>query len=170
MTAITTLCSFSKKNGPIMPLDQNPHHLLRTTVNCCWWRTLSATTAIFSSVRTVFGFSRFGLSMRIPSFFSQHTELTVLLFFQNTYAIFAHILQHYHDFQSNVAIFPSEMNKRIHSHIRSAEGWNRHELSVTIHETSTNWKKKNVRQRTQYFRNQFLNQKMIMTLHYNWKQ
>ena len=43
-------------------------------------------------------------------FFSQdteHTELTVLLFYQNPYAIFAHILQHCHDFQNNVAIFPS---------------------------------------------------------------
>ena len=28
------------------------------------------------------------------------------LFFQNPYAIFAHILQHFHDFRSNVAIFP----------------------------------------------------------------
>ena len=37
------------------------------------------------------------------SIFSQvneHRELTVLLFFQNSYAIFVHILQHYHDFQS----------------------------------------------------------------------
>ena len=33
--------------------------------------------------------------------------LTVLFFFQSPYAIFAHILQHYHDFQSNVKIFPS---------------------------------------------------------------
>ena len=44
------------------------------------------------------------------SLFSQdneHMELTMLLFFQNPYATFAHILQHYHDFQSNVAIFPS---------------------------------------------------------------
>ena len=43
------------------------------------------------------------------SLFSQdneNTELTVLLFFQNPYAIVAHILQHYHDFQTEVAIFP----------------------------------------------------------------
>ena len=41
------------------------------------------------------------------SLFSQdneHTELTVLLLFQNPYG---HVLQHYHDFQSNAAIFPS---------------------------------------------------------------
>ena len=37
-------------------------------------------------------------------------------FFQNPYAIFAHILQHYHDFQIP-ALF-----KHIHNHIRSAEG------------------------------------------------
>ena len=37
----------------------------------------------------------------------EHMELTVLLFFQNLYAIFAQILQDQHDFQSNVAIFPS---------------------------------------------------------------
>ena len=36
-----------------------------------------------------------------------HTKLTVFLFFENPYAIFAHILKHYHDFQSNVAIFSS---------------------------------------------------------------
>ena len=43
-------------------------------------------------------------------FFSQdneHSELTVLVLFQNSDAIFAHILQYYHDFQSNVAILPS---------------------------------------------------------------
>ena len=36
---------------------------------------------------------------------NEHTELSVLFFFQNPYAIFEHILQRYHDFQSNVAIF-----------------------------------------------------------------
>ena len=47
---------------------------------------------------------------QFPSLFSQdneHKELTVLLFFQNPYEIFARILQHYHDFQSNVVIFLS---------------------------------------------------------------
>ena len=75
-------------------------------------RILSATAAIFSGVRTVFSFSRFGLSMggcqflSLPSQDNEHTELTLLLFCQNPYAIFAHFLQHYHDFQSNIAIFP----------------------------------------------------------------
>ena len=50
------------------------------------------------------------LEMSVSFIFSQgneHTELTVLLFFQNPYVIFTQILQHYHDFQSNVAISPS---------------------------------------------------------------
>ena len=55
--------------------------------------SLSATAAIFSGVRTVFGFERFDLSMKI-------------IMMRNPYAIFVNILQHYHDFQSNVAIFP----------------------------------------------------------------
>ena len=77
----------------------------------------------------------------VLSLFS-HTALTVLLFVQNPYAIFAHILQHYHDFQNNVTIFPSVVQaytqpysfggriKLIIYHIR-------HELSVTIHEITT---------------------------------
>ena len=50
--------------------------LLRTTVNWCWSHshTLSATAAILSSVRTVFGFSRFGLSMRMPDSFTFFTR------------------------------------------------------------------------------------------------
>ena len=58
-------------------------------------RTLYAAVAIFSGVHTVFGFSRFGLSMRMTISFTfsqdnEHTELSVLLFFQNPYAIFVH--------------------------------------------------------------------------------
>ena len=46
-------------------------------------RTLSVTAAIFWGVRSVFGFSRFGLTMRMPvsltfSQDNEHTELTVL--------------------------------------------------------------------------------------------
>ena len=61
-----------------------------------WWidvdgasYTLSATTAIFSGVRTVLCFSRFGLSMRMPvsfPFFHKITNIRswrVLLFYQN---------------------------------------------------------------------------------------
>ena len=91
------------------------------------------------------------------SLFSQgneHTELTVLLFLQNPYAIFAHILQHYHNFQCNVAIFPSIFQEYTQSYsfgggIKLIICQIRHELSVTIHEISTSWKR-NVRWRTQY--------------------
>ena len=123
--------------------------------NCWERRTLSATEAIFSGVCTVFGSSRFGLSMMVAVSFSfffffsknnEHTVLTVLLFFQNPYTIFAHILQHYHDFQSNVAILPSvvqaytqpfSFSGRIKQIIRQII----HDLRVTI-QISTCWKKK----------------------------
>ena len=97
--------------------------------------------------RTAFGFSRFGLSTRMPVFslFSQdnkHMELMVLLFFQNPCVIFTHILQHYHDLQSNVTIFqrvfqaytlPYSFSGKIKLII-----WQiRHELSNTIHDIST---------------------------------
>ena len=109
---------------------------------------------IFSGIHTVFGFIRFGLSiMRIPVSFTffrryhnEHTELSVLLFIQNPYAIIVHILQHYHDFQSNVAIFPSVVQtyRQLHSfsgRIKLIICQIRHELSVTIHQISTSWKK-----------------------------
>ena len=80
--------------------------------------TLSATAAIFSGAQTVFGFSRFGLLMRMPVSFTfsqanEHMELTVLLFFQNPilHMIFKVMLQY----------FPA-LFKRIHNHIRSTEG------------------------------------------------
>ena len=119
--------------------------------------TFSATAAIFLGVRT-FGFWRFGLSMRILSLSSQdneNTELTVLFFFQNPYAFFAHILQHYHDFQSNIAIFPSFVQTYTQPYLFGGRTkliicQIRHELSVTIHEISTSWRKNNVRWRTQY--------------------
>ena len=127
----------------------------------CWERrwidvngashTLSGTMAIFSA----------GLWMGMPvsfTFFSQdndYMELMVLLFFQNPYAIFAHILQHYHDFQSNVTIFPSVV--QAYTQPYSFGGRRKliicqikHELNVTIHEISTNWQQKNVRWRILY--------------------
>ena len=89
------------------------------------------------------------------SLFSQdneHTELTVPLFFQNPYAILAHILQHYHDFQSNVAIFNSVVQAytqpySLSGRIKLIICQIRHELSVTIHEVLIEIK--NVRWRTQ---------------------
>ena len=82
----------------------------------CWGRRW---IDVDGDSRTVFGFSRFGLSMMMPvSFFS--TELTMLLFFQNPYEIFAHIY--------NITI------------IKLIICQTRHKLSATIHEISTSWK------------------------------
>ena len=110
-------------------------------------RSLSATAAIFSGVRTILGF---GLSMRLPVSFTFFTRCLSSTdwwsVFQNASAIFAHILQHYHDFQINFAIFPSVVQAYTHQYLFS-EGikliiWQiRRELSVTIHEISTSWKK-----------------------------
>ena len=89
--------------------------LLKTTVNWCWdgaSHALSATAAIFSGYTLFLAFHAlvYRSGCQFLSRFSQdneHMELTVRHFFQNPYAIFAHILQHYHDLQSNVAIFLS---------------------------------------------------------------
>ena len=88
----------------------------------CWERrwidvddashTLSAIAAIFLSTPLRFWlFTLWFIDEDASFFYFFHKirylvlELTVLLFFQNPYAIFAYILQHYYDFQSNVAIF-----------------------------------------------------------------
>ena len=135
--------------------------MLRTTVDGAS-RTLSVTVATFTGVRSVFGLSLFGLSMRMPVSFTfvsqdnEQTELMVLFFFQNPYATFTHILQLCHDFRSLAAIFNSIVQaytqpylfrgriKLIICHIR-------HELSVTIHEVSTSCKKTKVGWWTQYY-------------------
>ena len=67
---------------------------------------------------------------------NKHIEVTVFLFFQNPYVIFIHILQHYHDFQSNVAIFPSVVQAYTQSYsfggrIKLINCQNRHELPFT---------------------------------------
>ena len=61
-------------------------------------------------------------------------------------SILAHSLQHYHDFQTNVAIFASVVQAYIQSYLFGGRiklfiCQIRHELSVTIHEISTSWKK-----------------------------
>ena len=62
-----------------------------------------------------------------------------------SYAIFAHILQHYHDFQSNVAIFSSFVQAYTQPYsfggrLKLIICQIRLELSATIHEISTRWK------------------------------
>ena len=119
--------------------------LLRTTVNWCWWRfthTFCHSSNILGCTHClVFHALVYWWGCQFLSLFSQdseHTELTVLLFFQNPRAIFAHVVQHYHDFQSNVAIFPSVV-QAYRPPVKS-------DMSMR-HVTS--WKK-NIRWRTQY--------------------
>ena len=87
--------------------------LLRTTLIWCWWRftyTFCCSSNILGCTHGFWLFTLWFIEEHASFFFSQeneHRELTVLLFFQNAYAIFAHILQHFHEFQSNVAILPS---------------------------------------------------------------
>ena len=111
-----------------------------------WWidvdgasHTLSATAAIFSGIRTVFGLSRFGLSMRMTvsfTFFSQDNEYTELTggsllpksvrnFTTHSVAIFLSVVQVYtqpYSFGGRVKLVICQI---------------RHELSVAIHEIST---------------------------------
>ena len=128
--------------------------LLRKTWNWCWWRF----THSFCHNSNILGCTHCHWLLTLwfidedASFFhffsqdNEHTELTVLLFLQNLYAIFAHILQHYHDYQSNVAIFPRVVQAYTQPYsfggrITLIICQIKHELCVTIHEISTSWKK-----------------------------
>ena len=86
-------------------------------------RTLSATSVIFSGVRNIFGFSRFGLSMRMPVSLSSknnnHTKLAVLLFFLTEFShTFGNVSR---IFKVMSQYFPA-LFRRIHNYIHSAEG------------------------------------------------
>ena len=117
--------------------------------NWCWWRcfvcfcyssNILGCTQCFSLRGLVYGWECPFLSF---FFFSQdngHMELTVFIFFQNPYAI----LQHYHDFHSNVAIFPSVVQAYTQPYLLSARIkqiiCQTNELSVTfIHTYIHNW-------------------------------
>ena len=138
--------------------------LLRITVNWCWWWRFTHTFChnILWCKHCFWLFTLWFIDEDASFFHFFHkitnilSTLTVLVFFQNPYAIFANILQPYHDFQSNVAIFSSV----VEAYTRTQPYWFggrikliicqiRHELSVTIHEIGNSWKK-NVRWRTQY--------------------
>ena len=80
---------------------------------------------------------------------------------ENTIFFAKQILQHYHDFQSNTAIFPSGVQAYTQPYLFGGRieliiCQIRHELSVTIQEISTSWKK--VRWRTQYIHNEIIGQ------------
>ena len=110
---------------------QNSSQLLRTTVNLCWWRfthPFCHNSNILEGMQCFWLFTLWFIDedANFFHFFSQdneHTELTVLLFFQNPYAIFAYILQHYHDFQSKVAIFPSVVQAQARTNYLSNQTW-----------------------------------------------
>ena len=124
--------------------------LLRTTMNWCWWlftHTFCHSSNIFGCIHC---FTLWFIDEDASFFHFFHkitnirSTLTVLLFFKNSYAIFANILQHYHDFQSNVAIFPSVIEAYTQGY--SCDGRIKliicrikHELGLIIHEISTSW-------------------------------
>ena len=73
-------------------------------MNWCWWRfthTFCHSSNILGCTYCLWLFKLWFIDGD-----TKHTALTVLLFFQNPYAVFAHILQHYHDFHSNYASRP----------------------------------------------------------------
>ena len=123
MTVTASPCSFSKKNGPIMPLDQNPHQTV-TRFGCD-------------------GFSMFACWVSVPQM-RQFCLLTYPL--RSKWASSEKMIFFDDDFQSNVAIFPSVVQAYTQPYsfggsIQLIICQIRHELSVTIHEISTIWKK-----------------------------
>ena len=120
----------------------------------CWKRrwidvdgashTLSATAAIFSGVRNVFGFSRFGLSMRMPVSINFFTR-------QRTYGADGASLhpKSVPNFRTHSATLPwfsgycdITQPYSFGGRIKLIICRIRHKLSVTIHEISTSWKKR----------------------------
>ena len=121
----------------------------------CWERHSihvdGASNTLFATLFLAFHAFFYRWECQFISLFSQNNEyleLTVLLFFQNPYAIFAYILENYHDFQNIfVAIFPSIV--QVYTQPYSFGGrikliicQIRHKLSVTIYEISTICKKR----------------------------
>ena len=123
------------ENGQIMPLNLNPHQIVADfgcvdfSMYACWF-----------SVARMRQFCLFTYPPR-----SKGASSEKLIF----------LPKHYHDFQSNVAIFlnvvraytqPYSFGGRIKLIICQI----RHELTVALHEISTSWK--NVRWRTLYIK------------------
>ena len=110
-------------------------------------RILSATAAIFSGARTVFGFSPVASFFH---FFHKISNIRSWRWFSSSKirTQFSHIFFNItYDFQSNVAIFPSVVQTYTQPYsfggrIKLIICQIRYELSVTIHEISTSWKKK----------------------------
>ena len=126
MTVTTSPCAFSKKNGPIMPLDENPH---KTVTRC-----------------GCIGFSKYASGFSTP----QIRQFCLFTYLPRSKMIFfANIVK------SNVAIFPSVVQVYTQPYLFGGRinliiYQIRHELSVNIYKIRTSWKK-NVRWRTLYF-------------------
>ena len=91
-------CSIIEKDSELMLMGLHAHFLLQ--------QQYSRVNALFLAFHALV----YRCGCQFLSLFSEanvHTELTILLFFQKLYAIFAHNMQHYSDFQSNVVIFHS---------------------------------------------------------------
>ena len=98
-------CSIVENDGDV-DVDGAPH-------------TLSATATIFSGVRTVFGFTRFGISMKMPVYFTFFTR-------EQTYgadgaSFLPKSVRNFRIFKVMSQYFPASF-ERIHNHIRSADG------------------------------------------------
>ena len=131
MTVTTFSCSFSKKNGPIMPLDQNPHQTV-THFRCVGF----SMNACGFSVPQMRQFCLFTYPPR-----SKWASSEKMIFFAKIGIIYNSIPGPLVQAHTQ----PHSLGGRIKLIICQI----RHELSVAIHEISTIWKK-NVRWRTQY--------------------
>ena len=119
--------------------------LLKTTVNWCWWR-FTHTFCLGSNILLCTHCFRLFMLWFNDEDASFVWSWRCFSSFKSLYAIFAHILQYYHDFQSNVAAFPSivQVYAKPYSfggRIKLIKCQIRHDLSVTINEISTGWKK-----------------------------
>ena len=121
------------------------NQLLRTTVNWCWCHF----THTFCHNSNILGCTHCYLLYTLwlidedVSFFQFFHKITNI----RSWRIFTRILQHYHDFQNNVAIFASVVQAYTQPYsfggrIKLIICQIRHELSVTIHEISTSWQRK----------------------------
>ena len=120
MTVTAFLCSFSKKNGPILPLDLNPHQTV-TLFGCRW--LFNVCVRVFCAPNATI------LFVYIPAKIKMSFIRKDCFFFCRN----RHLLQ---------AIFPSVIQAYTQPYDYSFAGrikliicQIRHELSVTVHET-----------------------------------
>ena len=122
MTVTTSSCSFSKKNGPIMPLDQNPHQIV-TRFGCVGFSIYAC--------RIVPQMRQFCLFTYPPrtKWASSEKMISFVKIGMFCKSIAGPLVQAYTQ--------PYSFDERIKLIICQI----RHELSVIIHEISTSWKK-----------------------------